>query len=291
MNETVKEELKEGAIVILQVLIGCILYSLGMNLFYDKAKLLAGGAAGIAQIVHYEFGTPVGLVVFLINIPLFIIGWFFVNRKFCIYSLIGMLIFSFTLSLFDGLTIPYESTLTSVVLGALLVGLGVGIIYRSGASVGGTDIINKILHKYFAVNMATSGLILNCIIVCVSALIYGLDQAVLTVAAMFIASKVTSFCIDGIDHRRVILIITDKKDELADALMDHLSRGVTEIDAHGAFTHKEHSLLYCVISKHQLPALKTTIKKTDPKAFFTIIMATGVYGNGNSFFSFQHIDS
>ncbi len=291
MKAETKEFFKENGRTILEVVIGSALYSLGMNLFYTPAKLLAGGVAGFAQLLNYEFGLPVSLMVVLINIPMFLLGWKLVNRKFILYSAVGMAIFTGFIQLFSGLHLEFSSPLTSVMMGGVLTGLGVGLIYRSGASVGGTDIISKILHKYFSVNMATSGLVINAVIVFMSAFIYGIDQAVLTICAMFISSQVNSYVIDGWDHRRAILIVSDKKEELPKALMEKLKRGVTIVDAEGAYTGQEHYLMYCVISKHQLGQLKSVVKQVDPNAFFTIITVNGVYGKGISFFSFKHIDS
>ena len=291
MRDTTKEFFKENGKTIGEVGLGSAIYSLGMNLFYTPAKLLAGGVAGFAQLLHYEFGWSIALMVVLINIPMFLIGLWLINRKFILYSAIGMGIFTLFIQLFSKLSLPFTSPLTSVVMGGVLTGLGVGLIYRSGASVGGTDIISKILHKYFSINMATSGLVINAVIVFASAFIYGLDQAVLTICAMFLSAQVNSFVIDGIDHRRAILIITDKKEELSTALMERLKRGLTVIDAQGAYTGQEHYLMYCVINKHQLGVLKSIVKRVDPDAFFTIITVNGVYGKGTSFFSMKHIDS
>ncbi len=291
MRKSTKDFLRENGRTIGEVVLGSAIYSLGMNLFYTPAKLLAGGVAGFAQILHYEFGLPIALMVVVLNIPMFILGLILVNKKFILYSAIGMAIFSGFIQLFSELSLPFSSPLTSVVVGGVLTGLGVGLIYRSGASVGGTDIISKILHKHFSINMAVSGLVINAIIVSASAFIFGLDQAVLTICAMFISSKVNSFVIDGIDHRRAILIITDKKEELSEALMEKLHRGVTVIDAEGAFTGQNHYLMYCVINKHQLGVLKGIVKRVDPKAFFTIITVNGVYGHGTSFFAIEDIDN
>ena len=291
MKAETKEFFKENGRTILEVVIGSALYSLGMNLFYTPATLLAGGVAGFAQLLNYEFGLPVSLMVVMINIPMFLLGWKLVNRKFILYSAVGMAIFTGFIQLFSGLHLEFSSPLTSVMMGGVLTGLGVGLIYRSGASVGGTDIISKILHKYFSVNMATSGLVINAVIVFMSAFIYGIDQAVLTICAMFISSQVNSYVIDGWDHRRAILIVSDKKEELPKALMEKLKRGVTIVNAEGAYTGQEHYLMYCVISKHQLGQLKSVVKQVDPNAFFTIITVNGVYGKGISFFSFKHIDS
>ena len=291
MKAETKEFFKENGRTILEVVIGSALYSLGMNLFYTPAKLLAGGVAGFAQLLNYEFGLPVSLMVVLINIPMFLLGWKLVNRKFILYSAVGMAIFTGFIQLFSGLHLEFSSPLTSVMMGGVLTGLGVGLIYRSGASVGGTVIISVILLMCCSVNMATSGLVINAVIVFMSAFIYGIDQAVLTICAMFISSQVNSYVIDGWDHRRAILIVSDKKEELPKALMEKLKRGVTIVDAEGAYTGQEHYLMYCVISKHQLGQLKSVVKQVDPNAFFTIITVNGVYGKGISFFSFKHIDS
>lgn len=290
MRASTKDFFKDNGRTIGEVALGSAIYSLGMNLFYTPARLLAGGAAGFAQILNYEFGWPISLMLVIINIPLFLLGWWLVNRKFVIYSAIGMVIFAAFIELFSRFSLPFNSPLTSVVFGGVLTGLGLGLIFRSGASVGGMDIVSKILHKYFSINMATSGLAINVCIVLLSAFIYGLDQAVLTICAMFISSQVNSYIIDGIDHRRAILIVTDQKDALSEALMKRLNRGVTILDAQGAFTHHEHYMIYCVISKHQLGILKSVIKEVDPKAFFTIITVNGVYGQGHSFFSMKHIE-
>ena len=273
------------------ILLGSLLYSLGLNLFYRPSQLLSGGLTGIAMLLNYQFGFSTSLMVILLNIPMFILGFFLISRRFVLESLVGMLIFTGSIELFKNLSLPFNSPVTAIVLGGFLTGLGNGCIFRSGASVGGTDIISKTFHKYFSVNMATTALVINCVIVLVSAFIYGIDQAVLTVCAMFIASKVTTYVIDGIDHRRAILIVTEKKDTVAKALMEKLGRGITILDAHGAYTGNPNSILYCVISKHQLQTLKLIIKKEDPNAFFTIITVNGVYGHGHSFFQLSEIES
>lgn len=290
MKASTKEALKIHGHALLLVIIGSAIYSVGMNLFYTKQHLLSGGVTGFAQLVHYQFGLPISIMVVLLNIPLFLIGWKFVNRKFFIYSLAGMGIFSLALQLGHNLSVDFDSPLTSVGLGGVLTGLGLGIIYRSGASTGGSDIIAKVIHKYFSINMATTGLIINACIVLIASLIYGLDQAVLTLCAMFISSNVTSYVIDGIDHRRAITIITESPDAVSHAVMSGLSRGVTILKGQGAYTGADRYILYCVISKHQLSPLKKIVKTTDPNAFLTITTVNGVYGHGNSFFSMDHIE-
>lgn len=277
--------------VLFLVVAGSVIYSLGMNLFFIPEKLLSGGVTGFAQLLHYQFGFPVSLMIIIINIPMFLIGLKFVSRTFVLYSLISMGIFSGFIQLFSHLNLTFTSPLTAIVLGGMMTGLGLGLIYRSGSSVGGTDMITKALQKHFSFNMATTGLAINAVIVGISAVTNGIDRAVYTIAAMYIAAKVTSFVIDGIDHRRAIFIVTQKKEEVAKALMKELHRGVTICSTEGGFTHSHNYMLYCVISKTQLQRLKAIVKATDPHAFLTIVTVNGVYGNGQHFFSMEHIDN
>ena len=279
------ESLHETWNTLWQLLAGIIIYSLSIDIFYTPAKLLGGGVTGFAQILNFEFGLPVSLMVLLINIPLFILALILIDRRFTIFSLFGMLGLSLFLDLFSGLSLPFSSQLTSVVLGGVLNGLGLGLIYRSEASVGGTDIISKIIQRYYSGNMAYTGLIINVFVVGTSAFIYGLDQAVLTLCAMYISSQVNSYIIDGVDHRRAISIITTRPDEIAAAIYDSVGRGATILKGEGSYTHAEHDMLYCVISKRQLAKVKRAVKATDPEAFFTITMVTGVYGKGHGFHS------
>lgn len=290
MKSSTKDFIKTHGRVVLMVIVGSLIYSLGMNLFYINAKLLSGGVTGFAQLLNYQFGLPISVMVIALNIPLFLIGWKFVSKKFFLYSLMGMGIFSLALEVFRGISIPYDSLLTSVGLGPILTGLGLGIIYRSGASTGGSDIIAKVIHKYFSINMATTGLAINAVIVMIASLIYGLDQAVITLIAMFISAKANSYVIDGVDHRRAITIITNKPKEVADGLMAGIARGVTVTKGYGAYSGEDRYVLYCVIAKTQLAPLKRIVKEADPHAFFTITMVTGVYGHGHSFISLEHLE-
>lgn len=285
---------KEEVFLILRTLvmmfIGSCIYSLGVDLFYRPAQLLSGGITGLALLLNYTFGLNSSVLIVALNLPMFILGWFFVSKRFVIFSLIGMGMLSGTLELFSGLSLPFTNPLTSVVLGGVLVGAGLGIVLRTGYTMGGTDIIGKILHRFLSVNMAVTDLTINACILVFAAFFKGIDQAVLTICAMYIATQVTSFWIDGIDHRRALFIVTTKQEELSDALMQQLGRGVTILDTYGAFTHQHNSMLYCVIPKQQLSSLKRIIRSVDEHAFFTIIPVTGVYGHGRGFVPMEKID-
>lgn len=280
-----KEQKRSMLVMLVGLLLGSMIYAISIDVFYNPAKLLGGGVTGFAQLLNFRFGVSTSMMVLLINIPLFVLAFVFVDRTFTVFSLLGMLILSFFLHLFSGISLHFESPLTSVVVGGVVSGLGLGLIYRSGASVGGTDIISKILQKYFAGNMAYTGLAINVVVIATAALIYGIDQAVLTLSSMYISTQVNTWVIDGVDHRRAISIITEDPDGVSQAIIREVHRGVTVLKGYGAYSRQEHDMLYCVISKRQLAKIKRVIKEADPKAFFTITRVTGVYGNGSDFFS------
>lgn len=282
-----KENMHDYLHTLFFMALGCAVYSISLNVFYNPIKLLGGGVTGLAQILHFELGVDISTMIICCNIPLFILALILVDRQFMIFSLIGMFMLSFFIKLFSGLSLPFESDLTAIALGGIINGMGLGLIYRSGASTGGSDIISKIIQKYYSGNMAYTGLIINVFIVGASAFIYGLDQTVLTLCAMFISSQVNTYVIDGVDHRRAISIITTHPNEMAHAIYQGVNRGATVLKGYGSYTHEEHDMLYCVISKRQLAKVKRIIKATDPDAFFTITMVTGVYGFGKDFFSIQ----
>ncbi len=290
MKSITKENVLHTLRTLLMMFVGSCIYSLGVDLFYRPAQLLSGGITGLALLLNYTFNLNSSVLIIVLNLPLFLLGWFFVSKRFVIFSLIGMGMLSGTLEMFSSLSLPFTSPLTSVVLGGVLVGTGLGIVLRTGYTMGGTDIIGKVLHRFFSVNMAVTDLAINACILIFAAFFKGIDQAVLTVCAMYIATQVTSYCIDGIDHRRALFIVTNKQEELSTALMKQLGRGVTVLETQGAFTHQHNSMLYCVIPKQQLSSLKRIIRSVDDHAFFTIIPVTGVYGHGRGFVPMEKID-
>lgn len=287
MRNEAKEQISELWHTIWELVLGCAIYAISISVFYTPAKLLGGGVTGIAQILNDQFGVSVSLMVILINVPLFILALVAVDRRFTIFSLIGMLLMSLFLHLTSGFSLPFDSSLTSITVGGVLNGLGLGLIYRSEASAGGTDIISKIIQRYYSGNMAYTGMAINVVVVGISAYIYGIDQAVLTICAMYVSSKVNSYLIDGMDHRRAVAIITEHPEEMADAIFRGVNRGVTVLRGYGAYSHQEHDMLYCVITRRELAKMKRVIKATDPNAFFTITRLTGVYGNGRNFHPFK----
>lgn len=274
----------------LSIIFGTLLIAIATNGILLPNHLLSGGVNGISMLFYFLFDFKVSLLVILINIPIFILGLLFLRKTYLAYSLFGMLMLSFWLELTDQISIPTDNTLSILVIAGLLHGIGTGIIFRADGSTGGTDIIAKIINKYFSINMATITLYLNTIIILLSAYFFDIDIAVLTISTMFISSQVVNFVVDGINRKRTLYIITDAEhsEELSALLLKELHRGVTMIPAVGAYTAATKYILFTTVSVREVAKAKQLVLNVDSKAFMTVTETSQVIGNGRGFTHLDH---
>ncbi len=284
-----KEIVRKNWLTIVGTTVGCLITGLGIDVFYHHSKLISGGITGVAMILNYTLGWNTSLVNLLLNIPIFIAGWILLGRKHVLISIYGTVVTSLALQLFENVSLSYESGLTTVLMGGAICGFGAGVMIRSGGTAGGTDIVGKILNKYFSIGIASTQLSFNVVMLVVYGFMFNLDLAILTLATATVASYVNNYINDGMDRRRALFIVTAKPDELALRIHEELRRGATALPCEGGTNHMHHKMLYVVISRYQLAALKRLIKKVDPEAFFTIHVTTGVYGKGRSFHAVSQI--
>ncbi|MBR0599688.1 YitT family protein [Sinanaerobacter chloroacetimidivorans] len=284
-NDINMKELKEYAAFAGKLILGCLLISIAINGLYIPSKLLGGGLNGISMLLNIVFGWNLSMVYFILNIPIFIIGMILLSRRFMIFTILGLLFFTFSLSITSGVVIPTQSPLTTILLGGCIYGAGNGFVYSVGASTGGTDIIGKIINRRFSFSIASVGFFMNLIIIGISVYYFGVDLAVSTLAAMFVASRMTNFVVDGMNHKRMVLIVSEEKSrELAAAILKEMGRGVTVLQGTGAYTGHNKDIIYCVIGMTQVTKLKSIVKKIDRKAFVTITETAQVYGKGRGFY-------
>ncbi len=270
---------------IISLLIGTLLIAIATNGILISNHLLSGGLNGISILLHLLFNTKVSLMVVLLNIPLFILGLFFLKKTYLSYSLVGMLMLSFWIEVTSPIIIKADTTLSILIIAGLLHGLGTGIIYRADGCTGGTDIIAKIINQYLGINMATITLSINAIIIALSAYFFDLDIAVLTVSTMFLSSQVANFVVDGLNRKRTLYIITSSQhcENLSQTLLKELHRGVTMIPAVGAYTSEEKYILFTTVSIREVAKAKKIILTLDPEAFMTVTETSQVIGNGRGF--------
>lgn len=275
---------KATLIDVIFIFLGCTIASLGVNLFLSHAKLLSGGATGLALILEYTIGLPAGIVVFLLNIPLLIISYKMLDRSFTIYTTLGMLSLSLSLMLTKPLTnlIPLENDLLIFcIYGGVLCGIGYGLVFLRNGSTGGTDIITMLIRKkYSNFNIGALGFSINIIIIIIGAIIFGIPQALYTLISLFIQSTVLDKMLKGFSSKRLILILTEKEEDVIDYIIKDLHRGVTSLVAEGEYTHDRKKMIYCIVTTRQMISLKNIVHQIDPKAFITIVDVSEVRGKG-----------
>ena len=218
------------------------------------------------------------------NIPLLIISYKKLDKSFTIYTTLGMLSLSISLMLTKPLTnlIPLENDLLIFcIYGGVLCGIGYGLVFLRNGSTGGTDIITMLIRKKFSnFNIGALGFSLNIIIIILGAIIFGIPQALYTLISLFIQSTVLDRMLKGFSSKKLLLILTEKEEEVIEYVIKDLHRGVTSLVAEGEYTHDRKKMLYCIVTSRQMILLKNIVHQIDPMAFITIIDISEVRGKG-----------
>lgn len=264
------------------MLFGMLMTSIGINGFLRPAHLLSGGATGIATSINYLTNINVGLLTFLINIPIFILGFIYLEKEFCISSLVNMIVFSLLLGATQEISkiIPIHDILLQSVYGGILSGLGVGIVFRTRSSQGGTDIIAAILKIKKNIEMKDTALAINGLIVLTGSFLFGLDLALYTLIGLFLNAYSMSFIKDAMNYQKSVMVMSNEVDLIAEDIMKSLVRGVTFLDAEGAYTHQKKKIIYTIVSSNEIPKIKDIALKYDKKAFISVNDVTEVKGRG-----------
>ena len=270
---------------VLIIFLGCIIASLGVNVFLSHAQLLSGGATGLGLLVEYTTNIPAGITLFLINIPLLAVSFKKLSRSFTIYTTIGMLSLSISLMITkpiaSAINIDGLDLLLYCIYGGVLCGIGYGLVFLRNGSTGGTDVVTMLIRKKHSnFNIGSLGFSLNVIIIIIGAFIFGLPQALYTLISLFIQSIVLDKMIKGFSSKKLVLILTKKEADVINYVIKDLHRGVTSLLAEGEYTHDRKKMLYCIVTARQMVELKNTIYQIDPSAFITIVDISEVRGKG-----------
>ena len=265
------------------IIIGSAIYAAGFVFFMYPNSIIVGGVSGIAMIINYLIDLPVGIMTIVLNIPLFVIAWKYFGTGFIVSSLVGMTVSSVFVDLFTLLNFSAtDDMLLACVIGGVVKGVGLGIVYYASATTGGTDIIAKFIRlKFPYVNFGTMVLITDSVIVIAFAIIFNkFESALYAAIAMFVVSKAVDLVLYGIDNSNVCYIISEKSEELIKRITNQLHRGVTILDGEGAYSHQSKQILLCVIKRTQIAEIRKMIKGIDENAFFIVTDAKNVFGKG-----------
>lgn len=280
------------------IILGSFLTASSINIFMLPYKIAPGGVSGIATVLYYLSNGkfPLGVTMLVLNIPLFIGGMRFIGGKFIVRTLFSTLLLSlftdFTkpfsvyfaekyLGKFDGVSSAPDLLLFSI-FGGLLMGFGLGLVFRSGATTGGTDLAAKIV-KHFVPNFTMGQILLaidTCIIIFAMISFKSVTIGLYSIVTLVISSKVIDAILEGVNFAKAVFIISNKPDEIAAKILKELDRGVTGFNGKGMYTGNDKRVLYCIMDRGQIPVLKNIVKQVDDKAFVILSDVREVLGEG-----------
>jgi uncharacterized membrane-anchored protein YitT (DUF2179 family) len=261
------------------ITLGSAICAVAINGILIPHRFVSGGATGLALVIHYLVPTlPVSGLFFVLNLPLFVLAWKFVGRRFFLYSVAGMTIFSGTLH-WVHLPIAIHDPVPSALLAGIISSVGSGIILRSLGSAGGTDILAVTLLNRFSIRLGTTTLAFNATVLVLAALSFPLEPVLYTLIYMYVTSHVMNLMVTGLSQRKAVLIISSEWKEIARRVLEQVRRGVTILRGQGAFSGQEEEILYTVITFRELARTKRIIRQVDPGAFVVVTDTLEVMGH------------
>lgn len=267
---------------ILLILIGTYLVSFGINFFLLPLKLTTGGVSGIGTIFYYLFNIPLGITTIILNIPLFFISLKKLGINASIKTIFSTIILSIFLDVFKYENLEMTDLFTSAIFGGLVMGTGLSLVFKAGASTGGSDLLAQIIYKSFSVqSLSQVLLIIEILIISTVVIVFkNINLGLYSIVAMFISSKVIDVLFEGIYYTKVVNIISDKSDNIVKFIINDLERGATLTKTKGAHTNKENITITCILTMPQLSKLKREIKNIDSDALMYVSNTNEVFGNG-----------
>lgn len=262
------------------VTLGCMIMAFNINYFFLGNKLAQGGVGGLSLIIHYLSHIDISYIYFGLNVPLIIAAYIFLGKEFVVKTLYATVVLTISLKIFGNFREPLDEILMASILGGALNGIGIGIVFYAGGSTGGTDIIAKIINKYYGIALGKVLLAMDFIILSLVAFIFGKIIFMYTLISLIVTAKIVDLIQEGIYSAKGVTIITNKTEELKNRIMQDVERGLTIINAQGAYTQKDVSMLYCVVGKYQLMKVKNIVKEVDPEAFMIVSHVHEVIGKG-----------
>ena len=268
----------------LLIILGGLLQALALRTFLVPSLLVSGGISGLAQIFHYLWNLPIGVVTLLGNIPLFIIGWRFLGGpRFAVRTILAVFSYTVIVDILVELTGTAPITdgfLLNSLFGGILLGVGLGLVYLGQGTSGGTDILGRILNRRFGMSISLAYMVTDSFAVILAGFFFGWDRALYGLIMIYLSGVAADMISQGTNIVREALIITDKTEEVVKAISDVLGRGTTIIEAKGGYTQKDRPMIFCVVSAGEVIRLKTIVQETDPYAFMVVGHVNEALGEG-----------
>ena len=270
--------IKNNFVSFLAITFGAALAAFSLEEFLIPSTILDGGITGVSMILNQLFGKGIGIFIIVLNIPFFLIGLRQLGWRFLIRGVYGIVLFSVMLEVFNGLPQVTSEPLLGVVFGGVTLGAGVGLVLRYGGCLDGTEIVAMLISKKtdFSVGQIIFGI--NIVIYAVAGILFGWDRALYSLLTYFISFKVIDMVEEGLEQGKAVIIITNEGKTVADTLYKHLGRTCTLVEGTGLVSGRK-EILYCVVTRIEIPEVKRIVKSSDQSAFVTISDVSEIIGN------------
>jgi len=272
----------------LAISIGCMVMALGFNSFFVPNKIAPGGFSGLATVIYYFTGLPIGMVTLILTIPLFIVSIKLLGAKFGLKSFYGTIFFSICIDFIVRTPPITDDVFLSSVFGGILLGIGIGSVFRFGGTTGGTDLLATIMNHYFkGISISSWLLVIDSIVVIIAGIAFkNIEITLYSILTIYITMRLMELIQEGISYAKAFYIISNKSDDIAIAIFNDVDRGVTTLRGKGMYTKEDKDVLFCVVNRYQVFQMKEVIRSIDPGAFVILADVHEVLGEG-----FKNIDN
>ena len=268
------------------LLIGATFQGIGLRLFLVPANLASGGVSGISQLINHYTGWPIGLMVLIGNFPLFLLGWRFLGgSRFAFRTAFAIIVYSLVVDLLPSLHVFPTTGITDDIFlnslyGAVVSGVGYGLVYRAGGTSGGSDVLARILNHYRSIPITQSYLMVDSLVIFSAGFVFGWKQALYAIISLYVSGIVSENVLEGPGTVRTAMIVTSQAKPISDRVLEEMQRGVTILQGTGAYTGTQRPVIYCVITRSEVAQLKSIVHDIDPLAFIVIGQAHEALGEG-----------
>ncbi len=279
-----RQDVKRIVIDVLYYTAGSVLYAVSVNCFSAPNYIAPGGLTGLATVIHYVVpAAPIGLTILILNIPLLLTAWLCISRAFTVRTMLCTVMSTLVLDALAPVLPVYRGDMFLVsVMGGVLSGVGLGLIFLRGGSTGGTEVIARLLERRLPyVPVGRLMLVVDAVVIVISALVFkNTESAMYAVVLTFVASTLIDALVYGGSGGKLVLIFSKQQEEITAAILQTINRGVTKLRSRGGYTGDESEVLLCAVRRTQVYALRQLVAKTDPAAFMVITSAEEVFGQG-----------
>lgn len=276
-------KLKSVITDLLFYILGSTAYSVAVIIFLSANEISPGGLTGIATVLNYLFSLPIGTVVFLLNIPVLIIGFLKFGKFFILKTAIATVIVSVLLDVFEiYFPQPKIDLILASVFGGIIMGFGISLIMLRGGTTGGVDIIAKLINRRFShIGIGRIMLVIDAVVVAISALVYkNIQSALYSVVALYSSSRIMDLLLYGADRGKIVYVISEKPQDIVSDIMNVVRRGVTVIDVIGGFSRESKKMIMCTVRMNEVASVVKNVRKHDDNAFIVVAEAGEIIGNG-----------